>query len=99
MAGKAKKVGNTRTNGKEIFLHGNLIARKTNLGIEITSAGWQTTTTKERLNGLLDQIGVGRIYQKNFNWYLNNKPWNGCWEFVFINNKVENKELQALDYI
>jgi len=41
----------------------------------ITNAGWQSNTTKERLNGL---SGVS-IYQKNFQWFLNGKPWNGDW--------------------
>ena len=43
--------------------------------LHITSAGWQTNTTKERLNGI---PGV-RIQQRNWTWYLNDKKWNGEW--------------------
>jgi len=47
-------------------LHGNEIARKDSATglIEINNCGWETNTTKERLNGL----GAG-ISQSNFTWY------------------------------
>lgn len=55
-------------------LHGNSIAwLDENNEISITNAGWQSNTTKERLNAIQ---GV-RIIQKNFVWYLNGKEWNG----------------------
>jgi len=57
----------------ELKLHGNLIAFKTNSGTYISTCGWHTVTTKERLNGL---YGV-HIEQKNYIWYLNGKKWNG----------------------
>jgi len=75
----------------ELLLHGNVIARKYINGdfsegadgIEltfITSAGWQTNTTKERLNGL---DGVS-ICQKDFDWYLNGKLWDGSWTSIKV---------------
>lgn len=69
----------------ELLLHGNLIALKDRYTkeISITNAGWQSNTTKERLNGLINEylgypscIGRG-INQKNFIWYLDGKEWNG----------------------
>ena len=57
----------------ELRLHGNLIAWKNNAGMFISTCGWQSVTTKERLNGL---YGVN-IYQKNYIWYLNDEAWNG----------------------
>lgn len=60
----------------ELYLHGNLIAKRFYSGeIQITSAGWPTNATKERLNGI---PGV-RINQKNGEWYLNGEKWNGEW--------------------
>lgn len=41
--------------------------------LSISNCGWQTNTTKERLNAI---PGV-RIQQKNFEWYLNGEKWNG----------------------
>ena len=57
----------------EIYLHDNLIASinwSTNC-IAISDAGWQTTTTKSRLNALLQGLGNrARIWQKDFIWHL-----------------------------
>ena len=41
--------------------------------IKITNCGYETNTTKERLNGLK---GVN-IYQKKGIWYLNDNKWDG----------------------
>jgi len=54
-----------------LWLHGNEIARRRDVNIEIRTAGWPTTTTKERLNGL---PGV-QVYHKNKILFLNGKPW------------------------
>lgn len=57
-------------------LHGNAIAYRYNdpeKTLSITNCGWFTNTTKERLNGLPNV----HIQQKNWNWYLNGKEWNG----------------------
>jgi len=59
-----------------LILHGNPIAYKYNDPkgtLSITNRGYFTATTKERLNGI---PGV-RIQQKNWNWYLNSKLWDG----------------------
>ena len=55
-------------------LHGNTIAVLHGDGtLMITDAGWQSNTTKERLNGLPNV----NIHQKNFVWYLNGEEWSG----------------------
>lgn len=65
-------------NETKFYLHGNLIAKKEKGNVYISNAGWRTNTTKERLNGL---PGVN-IYQKNWQWYLNGKEWNGEWTTI-----------------
>ena len=47
----------------------------------ISSCGWLTNTTKERLNGVLDKIGV-KIYQKKGVWYVWNMGNDESIEFV-----------------
>jgi hypothetical protein len=59
----------------EFRLHGNLIAYKNHQGIFISDGGWQSSTTKERLNGL---SGVS-VIQKDWEWFLNGEEWNGRW--------------------
>ena len=63
-------------------LHGNTIAIYSyfNKTLQISSCGWFTPTTKERLNAL---NGVN-IQQKNFIWFLNGKEWDG--ELITIKN-------------
>lgn len=67
------KNSNTEVNSFGYFLHGNRIAYKDGDKVYISNCGWQSNTTKERLNGLR---GV-KITQKDFVWYLNGKEWNG----------------------
>lgn len=65
-------VGNT-DHGLVIRLHGNKIAQidHENQIMWVTDAGWQTNTTKSRLNALLSAMGNrAGIYQKDFVWYL-----------------------------
>lgn len=69
------KIEDGKTN---LYLHGNLIATKSDGETEITNAGWFSNTTKERLNGLPNVS----IHQKKGIWYLNGNEWNG--DFIKI---------------
>ena len=53
----------------ELYLFDNLIAYKINENYYISSAGWSTPTTRERLNGLLTNLGGGRVFIKDFTMY------------------------------
>lgn len=75
IAGTPLTVSNSQTDGTRLFLFGNLIAEKRKDGIYITNAGWDTNTTKERLNALPNVS----ICQKKRVWYLNGKEWGGEW--------------------
>jgi len=78
LRGQSASVGNTRTDGKAIYLHGNLIAewldnpKETNIRpcrVRLTDAGWQSATTKERLNGLMQLMGKPyRVFQRDYCW-------------------------------
>jgi hypothetical protein len=55
----------------KMYLHKNLIATKDDNKLTITDAGWQSNTTKERLNALLNAYSTDVfIFQKNFEWYV-----------------------------
>ena len=49
---QAKSCGNTTTDGNAVFLHGNKIIERREDGIYATLAGWNTPTTRERVNGI-----------------------------------------------
>ena len=58
----------------EVYLHGNHIATVMNNSIIIKDGGWQSNTTKSRLNALLDEFSYGmRVFQKNFEWFVSAK--------------------------
>lgn len=59
------------------YLHGNLIAEKSSDFILVRDAGWQTNTTKSRLNAILSAFAPGKvIYQSKFQWYINQEKWD-----------------------
>ena len=67
-----------------LYLHDNQIAIFDGELLTIRDAGWQTVTTKERLNGVLDTLNTGLyISQKDWSWSLKNSkhetvmPWSG----------------------
>lgn len=64
--GSKLKIDNTSTNGKELFLFNNRIAyHKPDGDIIISMCGYNTSTTRERLNELLSQLDKGHITSKN----------------------------------
>ena len=64
-----------------VYLHGNLIATVTRDDITVEDAGWESNTTKSRLNALLDGFtdGMG-IHQKDWTWYLTGPDGDVAWE-------------------
>ena len=64
---------NENTNCSSVYLHGHQIATfEHNLkAVKLSSCGWQTNTTKSRLNAILDEVKWGcKVFQKNFNWFV-----------------------------
>jgi hypothetical protein len=65
-----------------VYLYSNLIAMVADTWLEIFDGGYQTNTTKSRLNAILSAHGNGEyVYQKNFNWFISTSngevPFNG----------------------
>ena len=66
---------NENTNCSSVYLHGHQIATVAhhNSAVKLSSCGWQTVTTKSRLNAILEEVKYGcSVFQKNWNWYLRN---------------------------
>ena len=58
----------------DVYLHGNHIATVKSNSIIIKDGGWQSNTTKSRLNALLYEFSYGmRVFQKNFEWFVGYK--------------------------
>ena len=56
-----------------VYLHGNHIATYNYADKELTlfDGGWQSNTTKSRLNALCNEFATGfGVFQKNWEWYV-----------------------------
>ena len=63
----------------DVYLHGNHIASLETATNKLTikDGGWQSVTTKSRLNALLDEFAYGmRVIQRDFVWYLDDRFGN-----------------------
>ena len=72
------------TTDVDVYLHGNHIASvdtATN-ALTIKDGGWQSNTTKSRLNALLDEFvpSMG-IFQKDWVWYLSDRLYGSVIPF------------------
>lgn len=97
LAGQPKKVSNTHTDGKSFFLFNNEIAKKENDGLYISDAGWDTPTTRERINGILKGAGIDAgVFKKKGAQMLSlhgkDMPWDGKWIKVSDEMKGEDWE-------
>ena len=60
----------------DVYLHGNHIASLDTAthALTLKDGGWQSNTTKSRLNALLDEfVPDTGIFQKNWTWYLSDR--------------------------
>lgn len=59
----------------EVRLHGHLIAKIGEGWIQLFDGGWQTNTTKSRLNAVLEANGIPgeRVFQKAYQWFVSQK--------------------------
>ena len=55
-----------------VLLHGNLIAEIGEDWMKLHDGGWQSVTTKSRLNAILDEFALAneRVFAKSFDWFL-----------------------------
>lgn len=75
MDGTDITIDNTKVRGDTLFLHDNPIIQVREDGVYIQTAGWNTITTRERLNGLPKV----RVYSHKRQLHLNGEPWDGNW--------------------
>lgn len=83
LAGRPCSEGSSRTDGQGYWLHGNKIAQRDEDGtLWLTDCGWQTNTTKERLNGILDLACAGMyLYQLKGIWRVFNRTTKMSYEW------------------
>tara|TARA_Y100001970_G_scaffold92092_1_gene116241 strand:+ start:279 stop:626 length:348 start_codon:yes stop_codon:yes gene_type:complete len=65
---------NENSNCSSVYLHGHQIATVCHetKAVKLSSCGYETNTTKSRLNAILDEVKYGcKVFQKNFVWFVN----------------------------
>ena len=65
------------TGASKVFLHGNFIATVTEDTLELFDGGWQSKTTKSRLNALCYAFCYEgeSVFQQDWKWYV--RRWVG----------------------
>lgn len=60
------------TNNASVYLHGNKIAEVSRIDFRLFDGGWQSNTTKSRLNAIIEAVGKWGegVYQKDWTWYF-----------------------------
>ena len=64
---------NSNSNCSQVRLHGHHIATfcHETRAVKFDSCGWQSVTTKSRLNAILDEVKYGcKVFQKNWDWFV-----------------------------
>jgi hypothetical protein len=69
----------------QVYLYGRRVATIYPDKIHLLDIGWRTTTTKSRLNAILSHYDLGKLYSKNYTWYLKtndeDEEWTGSKTF------------------
>ena len=75
-----------------VFLHGNKIAEIDATTVEIYDGGWQSNTTKSRLNAIINGLCDGftqSVYQHKFEWFITDdkfiKQFENGYTFARVN--------------
>ena len=74
---------NEFTNCSSVLLHGHNIATldHNTKALKLSSCGYETVTTKSRLNAILEETFYGcKVFQKNWNWFVS--KYNKTVDFV-----------------
>ena len=85
---KANTTVTTEGDVSQVHLHGNLIAEVGDNFIRLFDGGWQTTTTKSRLNAILSEHGEQGdcVFQKNFEWFVRMNTAEGLTTVPFFSS-------------
>ena len=81
---------NSNTNCSSVYLHGHQIAAldHNTRSLKLSSCGYETVTTKSRLNAILEELRYGcKVFQKHFDWYF--RGYNQTvdfWDGMIITN-------------
>jgi hypothetical protein len=72
--GKGRTTITTRGKTTKVTYVDTVVVKFNDKTIHLNTGGWQTNTTKVRMNQVSNQYGLGyQVYQKKFIWYVDYK--------------------------
>jgi len=80
-----------------VYLHGNKIAMVDDTTVTVFDGGWQSNTTKSRLNALCDEFCIAGegVFQKDFLWYV--RKFVGSVNGMYIRPKISAVDMFLID--
>ena len=79
---------NDFTNCSSVYLHGHQIATldHSTKALKLSSCGYETNTTKSRLNAILEEVKWGcKVFQKNWTWFVSyNNQTKSFWDGMIL---------------
>lgn len=80
-----------------VLLHGNKIAEVGDDFVTLFDGGWQSNTTKSRLNAILQAHGIEGecVFQRNFKWFVHKFIGQAGSTPVFVEKDFENGMILA----
>jgi hypothetical protein len=98
--GQQQKLGKHKTNVRQengvtiIRYHKTDIIQFDDNRIVLDTGGWNTATTKSRMNQASNQFGLGyHVYQEDYSWYVDYKGFRhpfGCFKILKRGEGYEN---------
>ena len=75
-----------------VRLHGNKIAEVSDTDMTIFDGGWQSKTTKSRLNALCEEFCIAGegVFQKNYTWFVRKFAGAINGQNVFVTEEFDN---------
>lgn len=75
-----------------VFLHGNKIAEIDDDSVTLFDGGWQSNTTKSRLNAILQEHGIKGecVFQRNWKWFVHKFAGQAGSSRVFVEKDFTN---------
>ena len=70
------------TETSTVYLHGNKIAEVGDFGVRLWDGGYQSKTTKSRINAILSEHAIAGegVFQKDYQWFI--RLFNGTEFFI-----------------
>lgn len=82
-----------------IHLNDYIIAKVVGNELWLSDCGYQTNTTKSRLNSILNAFNLPTIGQRNYQWYIGQEKWKGDKTFLLSEQTTLEPQPKSTDAV